>query len=181
LVPLGRLNANKDPQTVLEGFARTLGDLPGATLAMIYSGDDLLAAVRQRVQRSPALRERVRLIGAVPHHEMASFYSAADLFIVGSHHEGSGYSLMEACACGAVPVVTDIPTFRLLTGAGSVGALWTPGDADQCARALADVGHRDLDAERARLADHFARELSWSAVGRRALEIYDDVVARRSG
>jgi glycosyltransferase involved in cell wall biosynthesis len=181
LVPLGRLNANKDPLTVLEGFARTLGDLPGATLAMIYTEDDLLAAVRQRVQRSPALRERVRLIGAVPHHEMASFYSAADLFIVGSHHEGSGYSLMEACACGAVPVVTDIPTFRLLTGAGSVGALWTPGDADQCARALADVGHRDLDAERARLADHFARELSWSAVGRRALEIYDDVVARRSG
>ena len=48
---------------------------------------------------------------------MAAFYSAADLFVVGSHHEGSGYSLMEACACGAMPVVTDIPTFRLLTAA----------------------------------------------------------------
>jgi glycosyltransferase involved in cell wall biosynthesis len=112
---------------------------------------------------------------------MPSFYGAADLFVIGSHHDGSGYSVMEACACGAVPVVTNIPTFRLLTGDGSVGALWAPGDADGCARALAEVGRRDLTAERARLADHFARELSWDAVGRRAMEIYEQVLgARRS-
>jgi glycosyltransferase involved in cell wall biosynthesis len=175
---VGRFNDNKDPLTVLAGFERALGDLPGATLTMIYSADDLLPAVRQRVQRSPTLTDRVRLVGAVPHDRMPAFYSAADLFVVGSHHEGSGYSLMEACACGAVPVVTGIPTFRLLTGSGAVGALWTPGDAAGCARALVDVGRRDLDAERARLADHFARELSWDAVGRRALEIYADVVTR---
>jgi glycosyltransferase involved in cell wall biosynthesis len=176
---VGRLNANKDPLTVLEGFERSLGELPGATLTMIYSEDDLLAAVRQRVHFSAALTERVRLIGEVPHVRMAPFYSAADLFCVGSHHEGSGYSLMEAIACGAVPVVTNIPTFRLLTGGGSVGALWESGDAADCARALVDAGRRDLTAERARLADHFARALSWSAVGRRALEIYDEVLRRR--
>jgi glycosyltransferase involved in cell wall biosynthesis len=176
---VGRLNANKDPRTVLEGFERALADLPGATLTMIYGEDDLLASVRQRVQQSPMLADRVRLIGAVPHDRMASFYSAADLFLVGSHHEGSGYALMEACACGAVPVVTDIPTFRLLTGGGLLGALWVAGDAADCARALADAGRRDLHAERARLADHFARELSWPAVGTRALEIYEEVVGRR--
>ena len=177
---VGRLNANKDPLTVLGGFERSLRDLPHATLTMIYSEADLLASVRERVRSSHSLSERVRLIGAVPHHRMAPFYSAADLFIVGSHHEGSGYSLMEACACGAVPVVTDIPTFRLLTGNGAVGTAWTSGDAADCARALADAGRRDPIAERARLADHFARELSWAAVGRRALEIYDEVRDRRA-
>jgi glycosyltransferase involved in cell wall biosynthesis len=176
---VGRLNANKDPLTVLEGFERSLPHLPGATLTMIYSDDDLLPAVRQRVQRSPTLVDRVRLVGAVPHDRMPAFYSAADLFVVGSHHEGSGYSLMEACACGAVPVVTDIPTFRLLTGGAIAGALWTVGDGAAFARALEDVSRRDLEAERARLAGHFERELSWSAVGRRALEIYDDVLNRR--
>ena len=179
---VGRLNSNKDPLVALDGFERSLRELPDAALTMIYSEEDLLDAVRQRLQRSPVLNDRVRLVGAVPHERMASFYSAADLFVVGSHYEGSGYSVMEACACGAVPVVTSIPTFRLLTGNGSVGALWTPGDADGCARALAEVGRRDLIAERARLADHFARELSWDAVGRRALEIYEQVLgARYSG
>ena len=70
------------------------------------------------------------------------------------------------------------PTFRLITG-GVVGALWTPGDAGGFSRALVDVGLRDLGEERARLADHFAHELSWQAVGRRAVEIYEEVVNRR--
>jgi glycosyltransferase involved in cell wall biosynthesis len=127
------------------------------------------------------LNARVRLAVVVPHERMAAFYSAADLFVVGSHHEGSGYSLMEACACGALPVVTDIPTFRLMTGGGAVGALWMPGDAAGCARVLGAVSRRDPDAERARLADHFTRELSWDAVGRRALDIYEEVRGARCG
>jgi glycosyltransferase involved in cell wall biosynthesis len=178
LLWVGRLNANKDPLVVLDAFERSLADLPGAVLTMIYSTGELLAEVRGKIDRSPALRERVRLSGAVPHERMAAYFSAADVFLVGSHHEGSGYSLMEACACGAVPVVTDIPTYRLLTG-GVIGALWTPGDAASAARALVDVGRRDLAAERARAIDRFARDLSWSAVGRRALEIYQEVLSVR--
>jgi glycosyltransferase involved in cell wall biosynthesis len=170
---VGRLNANKDPLTVLAGFERFADRFAAATLTMIYSTDEQLAAVRERVGRSPVLTTRVRLVGSVPRSRMPAFFSAADLFVVGSHHEGSGYSLMEACACGAVPVVTAIPTFRLLAAGG--GALWRPGDAGGLARALADVASRDLDAERARLAAHFSTALSWNVVGRRALEIYADV------
>ena len=176
---VGRLNANKDPLTVLDGFERALSDLPRATLTMIHGTGELIEAVRARVLGSPRLRDRVRLAGVVAHERMAAFFSAADLFVVGSHHEGSGYALMEACACGAVPAVTDIPTFRLLTGGGSVGALWTPGRAADCARALIEAGRRDPVAARAALAAHFERELSWDAVGRRALEIYSDVLQRQ--
>jgi glycosyltransferase involved in cell wall biosynthesis len=176
---VGRLNANKDPLTVLDGFERALSSLDAATLTMIYSEDPLLGAVKERVLRSNALKDRVRLIGAVPHDRMASYYSAADLFIVGSHHEGSGYAVMEACACGTMPVVTRIPSFALLTGDGSIGALWEPGNAAHCARALVDAGRRDRIAERARIVDHFTRELSWDAVGRRAMEIYEEVLGGR--
>ena len=177
---VGRLNTNKDPLAVLDAFERCAAGLPVATLTMIYGTDELLEEVRVRIARSPALRERVHLAGAIPHERMAAYYSAADIFIAGSHHEGSGYSLMEACACGAIPVVTDIPTFRLMTGAGTVGALWTPGDAASCARAIADVSARDLSAARATLAAHFDRALSWDAVGRRALAIYHEVIATRT-
>ena len=175
---VGRLTANKDPLTVLDGFERSVGRLPHATLTMIYSTEELLATVRRRVESAPALKARVHLAGPVPRDRMPMYFSAADLYVGGSHHEGSGYALMEACACGAVPVVTDIPTFRLLTG-NAAGVLWPPGDATACARALTDVAGRDLDVERARLADHFARELTWDAIGRRALSIYEEVVARR--
>ena len=174
---VGRLNANKDPITILDGFERAVERLTTATLTMIYSESDLFGEVQRRVNESSALRTRVRLEGAVPHDRMAAWFSAADLFVVGSHHEGSGYALMEACACGAVPVVTDIPTFRLLTG--GAGALWPAGDAAAFARALVTVGGGDLDDQRAKVAEHFGRELTWSAIGRRALAIYEDVVVRR--
>jgi glycosyltransferase involved in cell wall biosynthesis len=176
---VGHLNANKDPLTVLDGFQRALGQLPDATLTMIYATGELLEELQRRILASSSLRDRVRLVGALPHERMTAFFSAADLFLVGSHHEGSGYSLMEACACGAVPVVTGIPTFRLLTGGGSVGALWRPGDAADCARALIEAARRDPHEARARLADHFARDLSWDAVGRRAMEIYGQVLEAR--
>jgi glycosyltransferase involved in cell wall biosynthesis len=176
---VGRLDANKDPLTVLDGFERALSALPGASLTMIYGTQALLSKVQRRIDSSAALRGRVRLVGEVARVQLPYFYSAADIFIVGSHHEGSGYSLMEAGACGAVPAVTDIPTFRVLTADGSLGALWSAGDAIDCSRALTELGRSNLASRRQHVADHFARTLSWPAVGRRAFEIYTDVLMNR--
>lgn len=173
---VGRLNANKDPLTVLDGFERSLTDLPAATLTMIYGEDDVLEDVQRRVSVSPALAARVRLAGRVPHHRMAEFYSAADLFVLASHREGSGYALLEACACGAVPVVTSIPTFRVITANGAVGALWHPGDPGACARVLVGAARQDLRLARTQVIEHFERSLSWSAVGEQAMEAYRNVL-----
>jgi glycosyltransferase involved in cell wall biosynthesis len=173
------LNANKDPMTIVHGFERSLAWLPGATLTMVYSSDDLLPAVRDRLRASPALQRRVRLVGRVPPDQMPAFYSAADLFVLGSHHEGSGFALIEACACGVVPVVTNIPTFRAITADGSLGVLWNVGDAGGFARALVEAGQCDVAAARARIREHFDRALSWEVVGRQAMDAYRDSVARR--
>lgn len=178
---VGRLNANKDPMTVLNGFERCLTmTLTGATLTMVYGENDLLGAVRARIETSSLLRARVRLVGATAHEELPAFYSAADLFVVGSHHEGSGYSLIEACACGAMPVVTDIPSFSAITGRGAVGALWRPGDSAGFAHALAAAGAKNLEAARAAVVSHFKRTLSWPVIGRRAMDIYHEVASARS-
>jgi glycosyltransferase involved in cell wall biosynthesis len=172
---VGRLNANKDPLTVLDGFERSLAHLPQAVLTMVHSDDDLLPAVCARLKGS-ALHDRVRLVGRVSQNALPAYYSAADLFVLGSHHEGSGYALIEACACGAIPVVTSIPSFRAITADGSIGGLWTPGDASDCARALVDVGRQDLPALRQRVEHHFRCALSWETVGRQALAAYREVV-----
>jgi glycosyltransferase involved in cell wall biosynthesis len=181
LLWVGRLNANKDPLTVLAGFERIMKPHPDASLTMVFGSDELLPAIRARLSESPLLARRVRLVGRVPHGALPAYYSAADVFVLGSRHEGSGYALIEACACGAIPVVTDIPAFRVITGDGMRGALWPPGDDLGLASALLEMGGRDLGALRAGLAVHFAKELSWTAVGRRALEIYTEVRARRRG
>ena len=174
---VGRLNANKDPLTVLEGFEIAIAHLPNARLTMIYGTADLLPAVRERIAGSTALAGRVTLAGAVAHERMSDFYSAADLFILASHHEGSGYALLEACACGLSPVVTDIPAFRAITGDGAIGALWPNGNARACAEALITASARERSAARQAVLDHFDRALSWPAIARQASEAYAGILA----
>jgi glycosyltransferase involved in cell wall biosynthesis len=164
---------------VIEGFERALDVLPDPTLTMVFGTDELLALVAKRIRRSAALAARVRLVGPVARRDMPTFMSAADLFVVGSHHEGSGYALMEAIACGAIPVVTDIPSFRAISRNGAFGALWEPGDPTAFARALVEVSRQDRALLRSRALDHAVRHLTWSAVGERAMQIYCDILARR--
>ena len=180
LLWVGRLNANKDPMTVLDGFERALHVLPDAHLTLVYHTEECLPQVQTRIARSVSLGNRVHLLGQVEHDQLAAFYSAADLFVSGSHHEGSGYALIEALACGTVPVVTDIPSFRALTGNGAFGSLWAPGDAGAFADALIRCGKSDFTALRGGILRHFDNSWSWPAIGRRALAVYAEVSVHRS-
>jgi glycosyltransferase involved in cell wall biosynthesis len=181
LLWVGRLNGNKDPLTVLEGFGRIVDDWPAATLTIVSGGGDLAAAVEAALRASPRMASRVRLAGEIPHAALPAYYSAADLFVLGSHREGSGYALLEACACGAVPVVTDIPAFNMITGGGAIGALWVAGQPASFDAAVRRLLTTDLTAHRTRVLERFDGSLSWRAVGRQALSACQDVVARRKG
>lgn len=174
---VGRLTANKDPLTVLDGLDVALPLLHDARVALVFSEEMLGDRVRERITSSAILRDRVSMIGRVPHDEIANYYGAADVFVSGSHAEGSGYALIEAMACGLVPVVTDIPSFRTI--AGAAGVLWPAGNAAAFSSALLDACSRDLAAERETVQRQFAALLSWEAIASRTVTAYRDIVERR--
>jgi glycosyltransferase involved in cell wall biosynthesis len=178
---VGRLDANKDPLTVLGGFERALSAIPDAALTFVYGEEQLLSEVRAHVSASPALATRVHLRGRIERRELAAVYAGADLFVLGSHHEGSSFALIEALSFGLTPVVSDIPSLRALTGDGRVGFLFPPGDRDGFGRAFAAAATGDLNARRRFVRAHFDRELSWPAVGRKALDVYGAAHRRRRG
>ncbi len=176
---VGHLNANKDPLTVLEGIGAAAQTLPRLQLHCCFGNAPLLAAVRERIESDIRLRGRVRLLGRVPHERIELLMRAADIFILGSHREGSGYSLIEALACGLPPVVTDIPSFRSLTGGGTVGKLWPCGEARAASEALRSIAADLCPEMRAAVRAHFQRELSSAALGRKLSAMYADVLDRK--
>jgi glycosyltransferase involved in cell wall biosynthesis len=178
---VGRLNANKDPLTVLEGFAMFSHARPDATLTFAYQEADLEQELKTAVERHAWLRPRVTLLGPVPHERLPAVYSSADLFVLGSHWEGSGYAALEALACGVVPVLTDIPSFRWLITEGRVGALWRTGDPASLAAALERVASTCLEEQRAIGRAFFDARCSWNAIGRRAVAIYRELSRPRPG
>jgi glycosyltransferase involved in cell wall biosynthesis len=175
---VGHLNSNKDPLTVLEGVSAAACALPRLRLYCCFGTSSLLPQVRRRISADPELRGRVELLGRVPHERIEHLMRAADLFVLGSHREGSGYSLIEALACGLPPVVTDIPSFRTLTAAGAVGVLWRHDDAPALCAALQSAAAQVSPATRAAVRAHFERELSFDALGAKLLAMYADVLAR---
>jgi glycosyltransferase involved in cell wall biosynthesis len=174
---VGHLNENKDPLAVLDGFSRLAAEWPQARLYCVYGNAPLLDAVRSRIEGDPLLSGRVRLVGRVPHAEVETMMRAADIYVSGSHAESCGFALLEAMACGTVPVVTDIPSFRELTGNGAVGRLYPAGDGARCGDALLAVARSRPPRELVR--EHFQQHLSFPALGRRWAAAYAQLVDAR--
>ncbi len=174
----GNLDANKDPLTVLAGFERALTEMPKARLYMAYRHHPLLDQIRRRLADGP-LRQAVELVGAVTYERMADLFNSADVFLQGSHKEGSGFALADAMACGTVPVVTDIAPFRFMTAAGpggpACGALWPPGDSEALATAILELARQPIEPQRRTARELFERRLSFEAIGRRAFTAYREL------
>lgn len=176
LLWVGHLDANKDPLTILAGVSAAAAQLPGLHLYCCFGTAPLGAAVEERINSDPMLRGRVTLLGRVPHERVEELMRAADLFVLGSHREGSGYSVIEALACGLPPVVTDIPSYRELTAGGTVGELWRCGDATELGAALRRAAARAGPRARQAVRAHFERELSFGALGGKLAAMYADVI-----
>lgn len=171
----GNLSPRKDPLTVLAGFEPVLDHLPGARLYMAYLEDELLAEVHTRLNASERLRRAVTLLGRLNYEAIAAYYNSADIFVQGSQRESSGIALLDALACGVVPVVTDVPSFRLMTDNGTIGALWPAGQATAFAEALLSVARQPLEPVAHRARAFFRDNWSFAAIGRRAAEVYHQV------
>jgi glycosyltransferase involved in cell wall biosynthesis len=118
-------------------------------------------------------------LGPLPHETVERLCRAADFFMLGSHRESCGYALLEALACGATPIVSNVPAFRAITANGKVGALCKPGDPDSFADALVSLAGRSIAALRAQAISHFKSELSFPVVGKKLLAAYEQLAELR--
>lgn len=172
---VGRLDANKDPITVVKAFIQFARLQPEAVLYMIYQTEELLNEIHCLIQDSPAAASSIKLVGKVEHRELQNWYSAADFIVSGSHHEGSGIAVCEAMSCGCIPVLTDIVSFRGMTGAGKCGFLYKPGDTVSLLQALAKTSTLNLEDERNKTIQQFKNELSFEAVAGKIEQVIKSV------
>lgn len=177
---VGRLDENKDPLTVLDGFEELFQRYSAAKLYMIYSDDKLIRDVKNKIENSDILGPKVQLLEKIPHQEIQTYYNSADYFVLGSHYEGSGYALSEALRCGCVPIVTDIPSFRMMTENGQLGALWEPGNKHSFIQAAIRTMNKPLKEEAEGCIDFFKKKLSFDAIAEQAIEHYQKTIDTRT-
>jgi glycosyltransferase involved in cell wall biosynthesis len=172
---VGGLNKNKDPITILKAFNRFLEINPLAKLTMIFHENDLLNEVENSISNNKKLEKAVFLKGYIANKELEKIYNVHQFFVLGSHYEGSGYALLEAMACGCVPIVTNIPSFNFMTNNGDCGLLFSPSNEDELFNQFANSQKTNFLDYQIKVLKKFQNKLSFDAIAKDIQDIFQSL------
>jgi glycosyltransferase involved in cell wall biosynthesis len=167
---VGRLNQNKDPVTAVKAFLRFAGSQPGVKLYLIYHTDELVSDVTRLISQK-SVNNAVTLIGKIAHEELLYWFNSAEFFLSASHYEGSGTALCEAMSCACIPIVSDIPSFRMISG--NTGLLFEAGNEEALISALKQATLINVDEKKNEALRHFRTTLSFDAISAKFQELID--------
>lgn len=170
---VGNLNKNKDPETLIRAFTRFARHHEGASLYMIYQSVELLRSLKAILAESPT-GNRVFLVGKVENDDLLHWYNSADFMISSSHYESAGIAVCEAFSCGCIPILTNIPSFRMMTRSGEVGVLYEPGDEEGLVSAMERGLLLNKTEEVEKVLKRFNEALSCDAIARRTMQIIQE-------
>lgn len=164
---VGRLIPLKNPLFLLKGFREFSLSHPEVKLYLFYHEETLLKDCIEIT----ATTDRVKFLGRGNQVELRRWYSAADFFVSASQHEGSGYALCEAMACGCVPIVPSIGSFQFMTENGECALLYESGNADSLQNKLEISLHLDLNQWKDKVLEQFAHRLSFESIAKNLVGI----------
>ncbi|MCI4327498.1 MAG: glycosyltransferase [Thermoplasmata archaeon] len=179
LTYLGRLTQDKGVHRFLDAVAGLAGRRDLAAIVGGVGPEE--AAVRARIATEPALFGRVRYVGPVAEEEKAALLSQTDLFVLPSTSDTGSVALLEAMACEATCVASDVGGPSEIVQDGATGRLVPVRAGGALARALGVL--LDDDAERRRLAAAarawVVRSASIEGTARRFISLYELLLAER--
>jgi glycosyltransferase involved in cell wall biosynthesis len=133
-----------------------LAEIPGATLLLVGDGPD--RPMLEALVNARALQDRVRILGNIPHSEVATLMGAADVMVLPSRSEGLANVWVEALACGTPVVTCDVGGAREVIDRPEAGAL-VPPDPKAIAEAVnAILADPPVQAEVQKAAEKFSWE-----------------------
>jgi glycosyltransferase involved in cell wall biosynthesis len=165
---VGRLAPVKGFDVLLKLFARLAGaaDRP-VHLVLIGRGTE--------EQRLKALAQDLGLVDAVTFHPFTDVpwqaMNGFDAFVMPSKNEGLPFAMMEAMACGCVPIATRVGGIGEVLTDRTVGWLIEPGDDARFLTAMEEATQLSIDdrrqmgtAARARIVGSFNRDAQMSSI-----------------
>ncbi len=174
---VGNIKPHKNLVRLIEAFDR-LRKCGFDELTLLIIGDEIskLPALRRAVH-SHKLHRHVRFLGYLPDDTLAILYRLAAVFVFPSLSEGFGLPPIEAMACGAPVVTSNVSSLPEVTGGAAV--LVDPYDVESIADGIARVLSNPALREELRVKG-IARALdfSWERSVARTREIYQEVAGR---
>ena len=182
LLFVGRIQALKGADVAVRAVAGLNGRR--ATLVVVGgpSGPDGEGELDRlhRLVDDCGLERRVRFVPAQPHHQLATYYRAADACLVPSRSESFGLVALEAAACGTPVVAAAVGGLRTVVDHAHTGFLVEGRDPAAFAAYMGEIlDNPRLAAEMSSNAAARALRYRWSITAARLRRIYADLAARQ--
>ncbi len=160
LMYAGTFSKHKNLGVVLEAMAALPPEFCDLGLVLVGRRDAGAFAEFESQARALGLWSRVHLPGYVSRDDLARLMSGAEAFVYPSRYEGFGLAPLEAMACGARVVASDVASLPEVVGAG--GTLVASAATGAWTRALVEALAVGRDAARERATRQAAR-FDWDA------------------
>lgn len=172
LVP-GTLEPRKNHIRVIEAFEMLMRrrSIPEGMLLVLAGARGWKAEETLTRIDSSSARSRIRMLGYVPEADLAALMTTAAAVVYASTYEGFGLPILEAMACGAVVVTSNVSSMPEV--AGDAGILVDPFDPAAIAYGI----ERALTArsdDRQRSVRH-AATFTWARTARATAAVYDSL------
>lgn len=183
LLYAGNIRRHKNVPRLVEAFAVVRDQLQNhplyKDLRLVIIGDTIsqYPAVRQTVIKS-RVEPVVRFLGFVPFETLRCFYESAAAFVFPSRYEGFGLPPLEAMACGAPVIASNVSSLPEVVGDAAI--LVNPENVFDIARGIRDaLLDDDLRRELIRRGREQASRFSWEQTAREVLAIYLEAAAEK--
>ncbi|HXD33655.1 MAG TPA: glycosyltransferase family 1 protein [Pyrinomonadaceae bacterium] len=177
LLYVGTVEPRKNLETLLRAF-EAVCSTHARPLQLVLAGrkgwliDDLLNSFK----RSPDAKQ-IKLTGYLSDRELCALYSSCAAFVYPSVYEGFGLPPLEAMACGAPVIASQIPSLAEVIG--SAARLFTPENAEQLAASIFDVILSDkLRSELSKAGLKHSAKFTWAATAKATREVYVEAIER---
>ncbi len=138
---IGNLRQPKGVLDLLRAFGKVSSEVPQAALVVV--GDGPAKAECEKLARPYG--DRVKLVGARPHTEIAQWMAACDILCLPSYAEGTPNVVIEALASGRRVVASDVGGIPDILTSPAFGTMVPPRNLDALARALVHGLREDYD------------------------------------
>ncbi|MCB0108671.1 MAG: glycosyltransferase family 4 protein [Caldilineaceae bacterium] len=176
LLMLGTLEPRKNHLTAMNALVRLkAAGLPHALL--IAGGEGWLFEPIRRQVTALGLHNDVHFTGYVPAEDLAALYGGAACVLQPSRYEGFGFPVLEAMACGAPVVCSNVSS--LPEAAGDAALMVDPLDDEALAAAVQRVATDEQLATAMRASGNaHAANFRWERCAAETAAIYREVVLR---
>lgn len=171
ILAVGNLQPRKNLSTLLEAYAALLrsGRIEQELVLvgqLHYQGQ----AVFSHIDRL-GIRDHVKWTGYVSEETLVGLYNLADVFVFPTLYEGFGLPIVEAMACGAPVVSTNVASIPEVSGDAAV--LVDPKSVAELSRAIETVATRPEVREQLReLGFRQAARFDWKTTAAQTLEVF---------